>query len=420
MNVLPAAPLVSTRSAGALAARVDIDFDDLDAIDAIVQAIALRHGWWERSSPAVRTFGRKSPDRQPLARMMYSVAGATRPAAVVDIVETVPVGSDAVVEPYRSEWLCAYPFGHDSALPGMSVLLDRHPEAEVIRYRPGQRCTLRIGDRFVKTFADDRGRQLHDEAVDLWRASSCGEVGFSVAEPLGFDPATVSQWQGLVPGQPVTADLGSACGPDLARRLGHALGTLAVSTIAPATVTGRDWQLARSERYVRRIGVLRPDLQDEAMALLTDLRRSFAAIGPIRHVVLHGSPHPHQWLHADPLATHLRAGLTAEGSGGRDGGIGLVDFDRLAFGEPELDLATFTTEVELGSGDTATLACINTAFISAYEEVVGPINGELLRLYEANKRLALAMTAATTLKPGAWPKVARRIQRARALLTSTA
>ena len=68
---------------------------------------------------------------------------------------------------------------------------------------------------------------------------------------------------------------------------------------------------------------------------------------------IHGSPHPQQWL--------------------LDGDrIGLVDFDRLTLGDPELEVAVFQAEMDFERTAVARDA-VNEAFRHGYESIAGAL-----------------------------------------------
>ena len=112
-------------------------------------------------------------------------------------------------------------FPEDQSLPTLKLVMARYPDAEVIRYRPGKRCTLRTADGvYLKVFGDGRGEAFQSEAQQLWAASQSGMLEFSVAQPMGFDPETNMFAQATVAGVPIHDQLFSDAGESLARSLG--------------------------------------------------------------------------------------------------------------------------------------------------------------------------------------------------------
>jgi len=113
--------------------------------------------------------------------------------------------------------------------------------------------------------------------------------------------------------------------------------------------------------------------------LLTHLAAIHADADPSRLRPIHGAPHAHQWLD----------------DGER---LGLVDFDGLAWGDPELDVATFMAELDFEDWETAPVAAINAHFLAGYEAVAGPLDERLLYAYRAHKRLSKALRNAYAVR----------------------
>ena len=100
-------------------------------------------------------------------------------------------------------------------------------------------------------------------------------------------------------------------------------------------------------------------------------------------VPVHGAPHMHQWL--------------VDGSGR----LGLVDFDRYALGEPELDVATFLVELETESPRAVAMAELAAATEAGFAAAGGRLDPDRLVLWTAHKRLAKVAGTAAALRPDA-------------------
>ena len=104
------------------------------------------------------------------------------------------------------------------------------------------------------------------------------------------------------------------------------------------------------------------------------------------------------------------------GAGARAGGrLGLVDFDRFAWGEPEFDLASFLVEREAlakGWPDEA----FQDAVVDGFREVAGEIDEERLALYLAHRRLVRVARIAAGLRPDARERAARALEEVDVLL----
>jgi hypothetical protein len=245
---------------------------------------------------------------------------------------------------------------------------------------------------FCKVFPDDEGARLHEEAGALWQAQSRGELGFAVAEPVRWDAGTRTLWQKAVEGSSVLPRLGGPQGRSVARRLGNAAGTLVTSSVRPRMRFDAVVQCARSSGYARELGTRVPALAASAAALGRDLELMHRET-PGRSRPIHGSPHLNQWLESS-------------------GRLGLVDFDRLSLGDPELDVATFLGELDFEDGLAVSHDELAANFIEGYEAAAGRIDSGLLAAYRAHKRLAKALRSARALRPDGDARAARHLARA--------
>ncbi|MFQ5630553.1 MAG: phosphotransferase family protein, partial [bacterium] len=110
------------------------------------------------------------------------------------------------------------------------------------------------------------------------------------------------------------------------------------------------------QEIIKRI----PALAEKIAEFLEKLHLLHESLDDSPRRPIHGSPHAHQWL---------------------DNGeqLGLVDFDRISFGHPELDIATFLAEMDYENPEKAPIAQINAAFIEGYEMRAGKLDRNLLR-----------------------------------------
>lgn len=272
-------------------------------------------------------------------------------------------------------------FPDDSSLCTLGELIEEDRGLRVVRYRPNKRCTMqtdRDGGVFVKVFADDRGWRLHHDGTVLWNAAKDGVLDFAVSEPLRYDGSKLSYSQRTVPGEGLTARLFEDDGHVLAYRIGAASASIPSSGLKPSENHGPDKELARSRRRARELQELVPSLQPQLDRLVQQLDALHARFDERRLLPIHGSPHPNQWL------LH-------------ESGLGLVDFDRLALGDPELDVATFTTEVEFESADTRW--DVMEEFERGYRDRYGDLDSKRLLAYESHKRLAKVYRTARAIRP---------------------
>jgi Phosphotransferase enzyme family len=345
------------------------------------------HGPWQR------VFGRLKPLQSPWAVLAYEAAGGPtvrvllhEPAAGAPPGATA-AGALGLVEISTCE--------SDPALPGLVDVLGALVDGEVVRYRPGNRCTVRGGTggalRYVKVMSELTDDQR--DARGLWAAAIGGAVSFAVAEPHGWVERTRSSWYGAVPGRPIAPDLLGPGGAALAHRIGSALGELAAAPLEPVTLCGPDDQLARTGRALARAAAAAPVLAERLDAAGQVLRRAHGRLDRRPLVPVHGAPHMHQWL--------------VDGAGR----LGLVDFDRYARGEPELDLATFLVELETESQRVVPMAELDAAAVEGFRATGGELDPSRLALHTVHKRLAKVARTAAALRPGAEARAATHLDR---------
>lgn len=366
---------------------------DDEAMGAIVDRVGGRDGDAD-PGPWRRTWARIVDAGSPRVQLSFERDGDTEAIAVVDV---WPDGRHHApgIGAFDVRW-----FPDDHRLPGLGPLLSSAARPEVVRYRPGKRCTLRtVTDgivRYVKTFPDQRGARMDREARALHRAATRGELAFGVAGSDGHDARTRAFTQFGVPGRPAAFALAGGGGPELAHRLGAALASLPASGLAPEGELAPRDELRRARRRTRDIAAIVPCAADELESLMAAFEAAHAALRDRDLVPIHGSPHTHQWLVDDD---HIH----------------LVDFDRFSLGDPELDVATFVGEYEHERGSDT--EAVNRAFVLGFSERHGPLDRSRLALYRAHKRLAKAHRTARSPRLDAAERTVAHICSARGVLT---
>jgi hypothetical protein len=370
-----------------------------DAVLEAVTTVGLPRPWG--AEPAWRrTYGRIELDREHYATVVLESDEGQQTIVRAEAFERRP-GVRAVGEVTMRAgvlgWLRIAAFPHDPALTTMPALVARAKRPHVVRYRPYRRCTLRVSERgevrFAKVFADGRGEEIHAAGVAVWEAARRGELPFAVPHPGTWSPATRALWQTAVAGEPAVDRLYGPGGEEVAASMGAAAGALTRSRVAPATTYDARAQLADSRRKAAELARLIPGLGAEAGALLRKLESAHAGARDRRPRPLHGAPHANQWL--------------------LDGDrLGLVDFDRLALGDPERDAATFVAELDFEDRTSVAVEDLNRAFLDAYDSAADGLDGRLLRAYRAHKRLAKALRTARALRPDGDERAARHLARA--------
>ena len=343
---------------------------------------------WERD------YGRFHPGAPAWAVLAFT--GGTRAPGVqasvrVDVHET-SIGAPDLVPVEDVGWVRVVGAADDPRLGGLGGVLSQLRDPRVVRYRPGSRCTVRgvsaEGNRFVKVAPGTEHTQA--DARELWCAQTSGLLPFAVAQPHGWSAETTSSWYGVVAGAPIAAAVLGADGAAVARRLGEALGALASAPLRPTAVEGPDAQLARTERAVRRAERTLPELAGPLRAQLSHLASRHESLQPRRLVPVHGAPHMHQWLDDE-------------------GQLGLIDFDRFALGEPELDLATFLSELDSDGDRLAPMSELEDALVAGFEWFGPSLDPDRLALYRLHKRIAKVARTAYALRADGDMRSARHL-----------
>lgn len=353
-----------------------------------------------------RTHGRLYAGKSPWAVLVY--VADDRSAVQVRLLDESSVGAGAPgtgwlpVGPLG--WMHVLPCEADPRLPGLSAVLRHLEEPTVVRYRPGNRCTVRglapAGPCFVKVLADivdDQG-----EARARWDAATSGALSFAVAEPLGWDERTRSSWYGVVPGHPLVDVLASPRGAEHGWRVGQALGELAVSALRPSRAVDATQQLARTHRGLARAAAAVPALAEDVRTVADALADIHRRLGGRRLAPSHGAAHLGQWLVDDR------------------GRLGLVDFDRYALGEPEFDLATFFVELRAEPSLSSWAPDIEQAVLGAFSAVAGEPDHDRIQVYALHKELSRLARFATALRPDAGERAARHLRKLRKPLAELA
>ena len=363
-----------------------------------LRQVGQTRGWWSPERRWKRSYGRFDISTAPLVTLVYETLDDPQRLCVLELFETKPdeeTEGQAVLKDETGTWLRLSRFPHDPALPTLSKVLTEG--ARVVRYRPHKRCTLRLDSEnaamFIKVFPDDSAERLFRDGQALWQASVAGTLPFAVAHSEKWNEAARSVWQSAVPGQPILENLFGTEGPELAERMGRAAASLMASGLTPSLQFDRDKQLQKSLQNGCELGERAPWLKPAVDCLLETLTElhALAEERPLRPI--HGAPHAHQWL-----------------ENGRR--LGLVDFDGFTFGDPELDVATFVTEMDFENWRRVRVERINDGFIRGYEAVAGGLEPRLLKAYRAHKRLSKAIKNLYSVRPDGDIRAERTLGRA--------
>jgi len=322
-----------------------------------------------------------------LARYELRVAGPTgEPSRVVLVGRLLPPGAalPRAARPAEGRelgdpgWRCVLPdLGlelaaqeSDEALPALPSLVRPEPVAallesvlrtagyddaritacapEVVRYKPGSRCTIRVRVQYadscrgpspvvVKTHQGDKGEWAWAAMSALWQRPEPWRQAVRLAEPLGYLQEQRVLVQGPVPEELTLKELArQAIGSGDAVSLHRLRQELACTARGLAAVhrSGatyhRTWSLAEELRdvqeVVERLSRSVPALAPAAAPLLGVLREGALQVPPDPAVPAHHDFRPAQVL------LH----------GGRQG---FIDFDGACMAEPALDLGRFRAKL---------------------------------------------------------------------------
>lgn len=379
-------PQVPTRAALATLA-------DREWVSELLDAWCVRRGE-EPAGPWFREYARYHPGQDPWAVCLYQ----GEDGRLVRI-EAVASAEQAQIIPSRTGPLRIAEFPDDPALPGLAEVMVMLEHARVIRYRPGQRCTLRGrasgSERFVQLIPG--GERVYGDALKLWTAQREGRLSFSVAEPYGWHEPTRSLWQGVVPGHSLTTELHGPDGERFAHRVGAALGELAASKLEPLLSSPASEHLVHALHSMERTELALPALAPRLGRVRAELERQHARLGPRAPVPVHGAPNLHHWLlHGVRL--------------------GLVSFDRFALGEPEFDIATVIGELETEPAPARPLAALEAALMAGFESKGVPLDAKRLELFRVHKRLLNLVRTAWATRADAAERAVRQLDTIEILL----
>lgn len=232
---------------------------------------------------------------------------------------------------------------------------------EVVSFRPGQRCTLRIAGRgtaqmsaFAKTFRDDSGAALADRLAQLSRSSIERLPGLVWPRLLAYDASSRTVWQEAVIGAKAFLDYpprrSIARGPW--RELGAVLAALHGTPLEGVARFDAGKRLFEADKKVTKLENAGLAGAPAARATLKRCETQFAALPPRDGVQLHGD------LHIGQLA---RAGNR----------IALFDFDEVVQGPVEQDLASLRVSIESTGAIRAATVRAFAGVIAGYVEAGG-------------------------------------------------
>ena len=218
---------------------------------------------------------------------------------------------------------------------------------EVVRYKPGSRCTVVVRLAYedegatptppnpivLKTHQGDQGQVAWSAMTALWDRQAAWSDAVSLAEPLAYLPDARILVQGPVPGERTLKELArEAIGTGSQGLLDELRQELAKTAMALASIHGSgatygrtatfEQEIAEVRELVSRLALTVPELGMAGDFLIRRLAELSAGEPPDPVVPAHRTFRPAQVL--------LHKGR-----------IGFVDFDGASMAEPALDLGRF-------------------------------------------------------------------------------
>ena len=372
-------------------------------LQGIISKVGASHSWWSANRKWKRIYARFDPHSVSYVTMLFETTEGPQEICQIEA-SSNKLSESGKFQISMSDreigFLRMTKFPCDPLMPMLQEVLARPGQATVVRYRPRKRCTIRFDYldtnqvEYAKVLAGDSGAGISRDNIELWSAYKKHILHFAVARPIRWEPETRTLWQGKVDGVPVKERLFNRnTGFELAGKMGIALASLSQSGLQPAMTFDGHAQMERSSRYANELSDRIPSLDEPVNQLIQKLTAIHSGMGGHQKVPIHGAPHVHQWLYNGTC-------------------LGLVDFDRFCLGDPELDVATFISEMDFENPKKVPIQEINNAFQNGYESLFGPLNTDLLNAYRAHKRLAKALKAARAVRPDYERRPKRNLQRA--------
>lgn len=241
-------------------------------------------------------------------------------------------------------------------------LVIKNTVLSIINYRPEIRCTFRYDIQrlsgntkkiYGKTFADDRGAEIHRRIAYLYQRAEKKLDSFVIARPLGYDPILHTIWLEGLNGKPLVDSINKRTADGLMVRLAGYLADFHRASITGLDAISEDEQLAEIQKKAAKLQNAFPSLTNRIEAILINLNNQKPAKPVTSMRLIHGDFHIQQLLLLD------------------DDRLALFDFDELTMADPVVDLANFSADLyNLNLGKRFTEKLINQLF-TAYKVLSG-------------------------------------------------
>lgn len=266
--------------------------------------------------------------------------------------------------------------GADRKLPQLALLCQAG--ARLIAHHPERRAVVRLANasHYVKVVRPERAAALADGLQ--WVANALAATGPLTPKVVSVNPSAGLVVMTALPGRSLLTWLADdACTPDqvaaLGCQAGQAIAALHQSQAPRLAVHDAAAEAATLDRKLRRLGWVAPALQNYLDQWRPTVQTALLANSSPRHVPLHRDCYDKQFI-------------------GGDMGMGLLDFDTLAWGEAALDVANFLIHCDVrawqGCCSYDRAAALAAAFLQGYG--VQTLPRDRLQAYADVARLRLA------------------------------
>jgi aminoglycoside phosphotransferase len=228
----------------------------------------------------------------------------------------------------------------------------------IVNYRPEIRCTFRYelkrlsGTRqtlYGKTFADDKGVEIHSRIAHLYQRAEKKPESFVMPRLLGYDYTLHTLWMEGLEGKPIVDLIDEHNADHLMAQIAKHLVDFHSASIDGLVLIRETEQLAEIHKKSAKLQTAYPDYSSRIENLIGKLNAQKPDLPLDAMRLVHGDFHIQQLLLLD------------------DNRIALFDFDELAMANPLLDVANFCADLyTLNLGNQFTDYVINRLF-TAYK-----------------------------------------------------
>lgn len=231
---------------------------------------------------------------------------------------------------------------------------------EVVNFRPEQRCTLRVETLtakgpvawFVKTYADDTGRETFGRMSRLRRLAERHAIGLGIPRPVCYDERTRSLWLEEVRAEPLESRLIGERWQGHMWAVGRALARLHRHAEAGTTEWTPALLLGELAHKAARLVAVYPLLRQILPTLIEQLTNAAPCLAALPMVAIHGDFHIGQLLALDQ-------------------DVVFCDLDELASGNPAQDLANFSVDLWLRGYARERVDAVERVILMAYCDEAG-------------------------------------------------